>query len=260
MKVSFDSPFIDEISKYPVRFAAPVFFGESPHRSLAASLQNGTATLLKLEGRFLAITCQHVVEGFRRRASAGETFFQVAHARLNPEEHLIDENVALDLAVLDITPFVDRAPHLTEANFASAPTWPPRQVSAEDVICMAGFPGVWREQIDEGYLRFYSFSSGAAEVVSVRDSQLATTVQIEQCINQLNHGLVLGSLGGLSGGPVFAWRKTPVLHAELIGFIYEYQETFDLMLVRLALLCHLRSGALRRKLSSMPSSRRLWMM
>jgi hypothetical protein len=41
-------------------------------------------------------------------------------------------------------------------------------------------------------------------------------------------------LGGLSGGPVFVWRKTPILIAELVGFIYEYQESLDLMLVRSA--------------------------
>jgi hypothetical protein len=45
---------------------------------------------------------------------------------------------------------------------------------------------------------------------------------------------VFGFLGGLSGGPVFAWRKTPVLVAELVGFIYEYQESLDLMFVRSA--------------------------
>jgi hypothetical protein len=71
-------------------------------------------------------------------------------------------------------------------------------------------------------------------VVSVRDQQIATTVEIQDCVTQINHGLVLSSLGGLSGGPVFAWRKVPVLHAELVGFIFEYQENFDLMLVRSA--------------------------
>jgi hypothetical protein len=33
---------------------------------------------------------------------------------------------------------------------------------------------------------------------------------------------------------VFVWRKTPILVAELVGFIYEYQESLDLMFVRSA--------------------------
>jgi hypothetical protein len=44
----------------------------------------------------------------------------------------------------------------------------------------------------------------------------------------------MGSLGGLSGGPVLAWRKTPILIAELVGFIYKYHDGFDLMYVRAA--------------------------
>jgi hypothetical protein len=180
------------------------------------------------------VTCQHVLGGFRRSAGSGDTFLQIDEALVDPGKHLVSESVELDLAVFDLTSFVGRLRHLTEAKFVSPTAWPPGPVSTDDVICMAGFPGVWREQLAAGYFRFYSFSSGAAEVVSVDDRQLVTTVQIQQCINQINHGLVFGSLGGLSGGPVFAWRQAPVLHAELVGFIYEYQANLDLMLVRLA--------------------------
>lgn len=234
MKVTFDNPFFDEISKYPVKFAAPVFFGDSPNTSFDASLSNGTATFLKLQGRFLAVTCHHVLEGCRKFQSARSTFFQLGYVRMAPAEHLVAESRELDLAVFDMTPFVGKVRYFTEANFASPLTWPPQAVSTDDVICLAGFPGVWRDQVDQGYLRFYSYSSGAAEVVSVQDRKIVTTVQIQDCINQINHGLVWGSLGGLSGGPVFAWRKTPILVAELVGFIYEYQESLDLMFVRSA--------------------------
>lgn len=234
MQVSFDNPFFDEISRYPVRFAVPVFFGDSPSRSFSASLQNGTASLLKLRDRFLAITCHHVLQGFRERSATGTSYFQIGHIRMAPDQYVIAESSALDLAVIDLTSFVGREPYVTEAAFASAPQWPPKSVTTDDVICMAGFPGVWRDQVDLAYLRFYSFSSGAAEVVSVREQQIASTVQLQDCVTQINHGLVMGSLGGLSGGPVFAWRKQPVLHAELIGFIFEYQESLDLMLVRSA--------------------------
>lgn len=234
MEVSFDNPFFDEMSKYPVRFAVPVFFGDPPNWSFAASLSNGTASLLRLGNRFLAITCHHVLEGFRKRSATEATFFQLGYVRMVPDQYVIAESSELDLAVLDLTPFIGQTPYVTEAAFVSAPAWPPRAVTTDDVICMAGFPGVWRDQVDLGHLRFYSFSSGAAEVVSVRDQQIATTVQIQDCVTQINHGLVLGSLGGLSGGPVFAWRKVPVLYAELVGFIFEYQANLDLMLVRSA--------------------------
>ncbi len=236
IEVSFDNPFFDEISKYPVQFAAPVFYGDSPNTTYSASLNNGTATLVKIGDKYLSITCYHVLEGFRQSGQVRRGFFQLAHVRMNPDQHLVDENHGLDLAVLDLTRFVGNAPYLTEANFVCPAVWPPGAVSTDDVLCLAGFPGVWRDQLDLGYLRFYSYSSGAAEVLSISDNQLATTVQIQDCITQINHGKVWGSLGGLSGGPVFVWRKTPVLIAELVGFIYEYQESLDLMLVRSAMV------------------------
>ena len=38
----------------------------------------------------------------------------------------------------------------------------------------------------------------------------------------------------MSGGPVFVWRETGVLLAEIVGFIYEYQESLDLLFIRTA--------------------------
>jgi hypothetical protein len=233
-KVSFSDPFFDEISKYPVKFATPVFFGESPYSSNSAFLRNGTATLLMLSGRYLGVTCHHVLDGYRQFKEKNNGFLHMGPIRVDPEKYLISEDKDHDLAIFDLTNLVGTLPELGEANFVQPGTWPPCDVSKEDVICMAGFPGVWRDQVGVGHLRFYSYSSGAAEVVSVRDNSIVTTVQIADCVTQINHGKVWGSLGGLSGGPVFVWRKTPILIAELVGFIYEYQESLDLMFVRSA--------------------------
>lgn len=230
--VSFSNPFFDEISKYPVKFATPVFFGESPHTSSSAFIRNGTSTLLMLDGRYLGVTCQHVLEGYRQFKQNNDGFFYMGPIQINPEQCLISEDKEYDLAIFDLSNLVGKVPELNEAKFVKPSTWPPNDISKEDVICMAGFPGIWRDQMSLGHLRFYSYSSGAAEVVSVRENSFVTTVKIADCITQINHGKIWGSIGGLSGGPVFVWRKTPILIAELVGFIYEYQESFDLMFVR----------------------------
>src|ERR1019366_268713 len=232
--VTFSNPFFDQIAKYPVQFAQPVFFGESPHSSSAAGLNNGTATLLKLEDRFLGVTCQHVLDGYRRSKATRNTFFQLGPVALDPEKFLISEDRDRDLAILDLTSFVGVVPGLPDAKFVQPLKWPPSEVSMNDILCLGGYPGVWREQVGAGHLRFYSFSTGTGEVLSVRDETVVTTVQLQECITQINNGKVMGSLGGLSGGPMLAWRKTPILIAELVGFIYEYHEGFDLMYVRAA--------------------------
>lgn len=233
--VSFANPFFDQMTKYAVRFAKPVFFGQSPHSWSTASLRNGTATLLKLRDRFLGVTCQHVLDGYRRlKAEAPDTVFYFGSVQFDAEKHLICEDRDRDLAILDLASYVSKRGDLIESDFVQPMTWPPQDVSERDVLCLAGFPGIWREQLGFGHLRFYSFNTGTAPVLSVRDDKIVTTIQIQDCLTQINGGKIWGSLGGLSGGPVFVWRKTPILVAELVGFIYEYQESLDLLFVRLA--------------------------
>ena len=233
MSISFHNPFFDELANYPIRFSTPVFFGDSPYSSFSVPLNNGTGTLLKLRNKYLGVTCEHVLRAYRQIRRA-QTVFQFGAVILDPNEHLISESREHDVAVLDLSSFVGKESGLCPANFVEPRTWPPRSVSCKDVVGLCGFPGVWREQLNLGHLRFYSFSSGAAEVYSVGQHHLMTRVDIDKCKVEVKEGLVLGSLGGLSGGPVFAWRKGAVLTSELVGFVHEYNEQYDLMRVTAA--------------------------
>ncbi|MFL6214220.1 MAG: hypothetical protein ACJ74J_10065 [Blastocatellia bacterium] len=232
---SFANPFFEELSRYAVKFAQPVFFGESPASSYSASLQSGTMTLLKFEDLFIGVTCQHVLAGYREmHKTRPDIIFQIGHAEFDPLKQLIDEDQQNDLATFNLTPFVQTVERMTESNFIEPLSWPPSEISEDDVICLAGFPGIWREQLNLGYLRFYSFSSGASEIHAASENHIVTRIEAEKCRVSINEGKVLGSLGGLSGGPVFCWRKSELLRAELVGFIYEYQENLDLMYIRAA--------------------------
>ena len=84
---------------------------------------------------------------------------------------------------------------------------------------------------------------GPAAVASLGESHLQTRLDLSESISVLRDGLVLGDLGGLSGGPVMVWRTGPVLHAELVGVAVEYQESLDLLYVRRA-TCLDRNGSL----------------
>ncbi len=232
---SFETPFEDVVAKYAMTFAQPVFFGDSPAHAYAARLFNGTASLLLLGDRYLAITCAHVLNGFRaQRASESRTVFHIGRQNLDPERFVISESTTLDLAVFDVTTLVAEGGLLEPSNFSVASQWPPGDVSEKDILAFAGFPGVWREQLALGYLRFYAVTVGTADVASVSEKSLMTRLDLAESVSVIREGLVLGSIGGLSGGPVFAWRSGPVLRAELVGFAVEYQETFDLLCVRRA--------------------------
>jgi hypothetical protein len=226
--------FTDELTNYPVRFAQPVFFGEAPYLSESASISNGTMSMVKFNNKFMGVTCQHVLEGYRSKVGDCKTLvFQMGMLEINPLTYLIDESETYDLALFDLTDFVGKVDNLNESNFAEFPD-SSKDVSIDDIICFAGFPGVWRKQLSLGKLQFYSFSHGACGVNSVGEGYFYTRVEIEECLTKINNGIVLGSLAGMSGGPVFAWRRNGILRAELVGFIKEYGENFDLMYIQSA--------------------------
>jgi hypothetical protein len=232
---SFLSPFDEQITKYALRFAQPVFFGQSPAAAYSASLASGTGTLIRLGEKFIGVTCHHVLDGYRaRRQLDPQTVFHFGRIEFDPERYLIAENRGIDLVTLDLTSFVGKVEEMTALNFVDPIRWPPSSITTDDVIAFAGFPGIWREQVSLAYLRFYSFSSGASPVSALGERHLMTRIEPEECVAAIRGGLVMGSLGGLSGGPVFVWRTGPILVAELIGFAIEYQETLDLLYIRRA--------------------------
>lgn len=232
---AFENSFNDAIAKYPMRFAQPVFFGDSPATAYRSNLANGTASLLRLGSRYLAITCFHVYDAYRKiRELRPATIFQVGRLGFDPSSHLLSESRELDLAVLDVTPYVREEGDLESGHFFESGSWPPAELSGTEILAFAGFPGVWREQLALSYLRFYSVTCGTAEIASLAERHFYTRLALEEAEVAIRDGLVLGSLGGLSGGPVFAWRPGLVLRAELVGFAIEYQQDLDLLYVRRA--------------------------
>ena len=232
---TFTNPFDEGLSTYAIRFAQPVFFGQSPAAAYSATLASGTGSLIRFGEKFIGITCHHVLSAYRtRRRVDPQTVFHFGRINFDPEHYLIAENAKLDLVTLDLTSFVGKVNELTAVSFVDPIRWPPGPVVTDDVIAFAGFPGIWREQVSLGYLRFYAFSSGAGPVSSIGDQHLVTRIEFEECVAAIRDGLVMGSIGGLSGAPVFVWRSKPILFAELVGFVTEYQESLDLLYVRRA--------------------------
>ena len=57
-------------------------------------------------------------------------------------------------------------------------------------------------------------------------------MKIEECDALYSNGKVYGSLRGISGAPVFVWRRGPILYPELVGFVFEYLEDLDILKIR----------------------------
>src|SRR4051812_29069572 len=102
-----------EMSKFPLRFAKAILFGDLPSPHAPARINNGTASLIDLGNGPLAITCSHVIASFRERVRQGRpSLFQSGNCRLNPLSQLISEDENLDLAVIGLRN--DQAKEITE--------------------------------------------------------------------------------------------------------------------------------------------------
>lgn len=223
----------EELARYPVRLALPVYFREARHPIVGGHWASGSGCLLRLGARTFGVTCRHVVEGFRQfRSLSGTAVFRFGLAEFDPDKHVVAESERLDIVTLDLTQFVGG--RLDSASCIEPVEWPPAEVADDDVLALAGFPGIWRQEVAAEHLRFYSFSSGATAVDSLASDHLYTQIKPDQCVASMEDRLEVESLGGLSGGPVFAWRTGVVLRAEFIGIVTEYQESWDLLHIRRA--------------------------
>jgi len=220
------------LTNFPASFMEPVYIGDPPLYRVEPVCAIGTATLIHLGGRFLAVTCHHVVQAFREASQPRH--MQVGELPLDPDAQLVSESKSLDIAVLEIKNHQlldDRSGMgLRRDKFFGPRTWPPDPITEEDVISFSGFPGVWREQAGINRLEVFMLSHGASGIHSVSDTKFVTRLELDKSEGLLNFKEVT-DLGGISGGPVFRWRRGEV-EPQLVGIIYEYQQTYDLLFIR----------------------------
>ncbi len=222
----------DQLARYPGLFAQPVFYAD-PAVSGQAVFKNGSGFFVKLPERTLGVTCHHVLADYRkRRGPTISSSFQFGRVRFEPEARLLSEDPQLDLAIFDVTSLVDVPDGIEAGSCIAPPAWPPGDISSDDILALAGFPGIGRQYFPPDYFRFHLLSAGTTEVASLGPSHLVTRLELGKCVSSGVLPLVTEDVGGMSGGPVFVWRKGLVVTAELIGAIYEYQSSLDLMRVR----------------------------
>lgn len=223
------------MSKFPLRFAKAVLFGDLPAARAPVRINNGTASLVDLGNGPLAITCFHVIDSFRERVQEGRpTLFQIGNCRLDPLKQLVSESEQLDLAVIRVTD--QQAKEITGdgeigACFFKPVSWPPEAVSQGEFIAFGGFPGQWRTQIDADALEFGTYSNGASGITSVSDTYFVSQFEREYWVKSFDNMGVdhLADVGGLSGGPAFVQRG---LRFDFVGVIYQFSSNYELLYLR----------------------------
>lgn len=228
-------PLGGEMNKFPLRFAAPVFFGFLPAQDTHSKINNGTVSLITIGGRLLAITCSHVLSAFKGLLEEEPNcVFQIGNCKLDPLSQLVYEDEGLDLAVIELTKKqIEEIPDGGEigASMFQPIDWPSPKVKEGEFIAFGGFPGKWREEIKPGHIDFSTYSSGASGVTTCNDTCFVSQFEREYWVKSFDTRGVdhLAELGGLSGGPAFVFRE---LHWDFVGIIFEFSTDFELLYLR----------------------------
>lgn len=225
------------LSKYAAHYAKALLFGERPIQNNKAEIRNGTVTLIALPQRKVAVTCWHVIDGYRDFLSRFKhVITQIGDTLIDPLAQLIDQSQALDLAVIALTD--KQIEEITAggeigSRLVDGRTWPPKQVTAGEVVMLSGFPGKYRQVLAINEIEFRAFCAAGIRVHSAQEDYF--TCQFEREYWVKSFGVKDGTehleplLGGMSGGPAFVDRG---LSWELGGFIYQHSPDFDILRLR----------------------------
>lgn len=226
----------EQYARYALMFAAPIFFGLPPELGgMAAGLNNGTVTLLELNGRRFGITASHVIEGFRQRSAEDkQVVCQIGRFNVEPLARLISENKKHDLAVLDLNNIDPRqlgGVGPIKHAFHAPREWPPQPPEADKFVIFGGYPGSRREQHDQDGVMFGTVSSGGSRVNSVQEDVFTFQTEIGQCFISFDlDGRGFTDLPGMSGAPVMIRRQTDegIDVFDMVGIYFEYHEEWDI--------------------------------
>lgn len=192
-------------------------------------LQNGTVCFLNIGAKLVAVTAAHVLEGYilAKRLNP-DTVCQLGSITYDPENHVIDINRNLDIATFSVSTVVVAG---SESSPYTPTSWPPASVSPGDTLFCGGHPGAIRREDGEiAHLPFQWFLASAAS----SNENITLNLELDECYVPLTGDrLPNHELGGMSGGPVFKYiPPSPIERIELVGFIYEFQQTYGLMFAR----------------------------
>lgn len=224
--VQLPNPEHDRLVKAAVLHAAPGIIATPPELPDPMVVQNGTFTLLRSGDLYLGLTAAHVVDEYL--ADPAGLVLQAGNLILNVDEDMVDRSSYWDLAVFNLTPYVDGAPQLKAEKFAAPSEWQSAEITSEDAVSFAGYPQVGRSAVGPGEFLFKSMA-GLEPVLSATPEEIKTRLELDKSVVVAHDDCVFTSFGGLSGGPVVVWRDgKPVLG----GVIVQYAPEMDLLVAR----------------------------
>lgn len=214
-----------EATKYPITCCLPVLLAEHP--GMGDYTNSGTMTLLASPNGIIGITCSHILEEYVKLALQGvNLLLEVGECKIDPNKHLISHNSALDLCTFSFTTQeymqMKANQEIIGSNCISIIHRTP--IQAGDYITIGGFPGQWRDKLNNTTFRFDSFSFAGCAITTSLDEHFTSRID---CLNKWPRTLdkhsrnIPSHPGGLSGGPILINKlsENGFFHWELVGII-----------------------------------------
>jgi hypothetical protein len=228
----------EHLMKFPLRWCKPAFFGIAPAPGNQVEVQNGTVSLIVRGDDHFAITCRHVLDGFRAvRAESDRAFFRIGNCPIDPLAQLVIEGQRdLDVAVLRLTSEqAQRIVHDSDGigeRFFQVGQDRPVIIEEGNGVAFAGFPGALRRHDAPQELNFGSYGCGATPVTVANDARFICQFERAEWVVRAGEAEP-ATLGGLSGGPAFLIRRSAagLISYEFAGIIYEFSEDYELLYI-----------------------------
>ena len=213
-----------------MRMATPFWWHGLDDEGRNRVLHSGTLCVFNTGIMQIGVTADHVYEQYLLdKTRFGSFGCQFGGATVEPEKWLIDRSRKADLATFQVPEVI-----LALANlYPHYPLqWPTEAVREREVVIYGGYPGSLREE--KATTLESPFQTIASAVTSASRDQMGLYLDLVNLRWPFHDGEKINSrLGGMSGGGVYrVVEARPVDRIELVGFIYEHSETFDLMFAR----------------------------
>jgi hypothetical protein len=224
------------LAEFPMHHCVPIYFGNP--RIVDSKVNNGTATLLKRNGKYYVVTNHHVLEAYFERMG-NETGISLHIGGLRVED--ISSRLVFDSPEIDICVFEFSG--CKESEFELGGNVPTEfyelgeihsSINKGELVAFGGYPGMFRIRSGQNHLSFRTFSSGASVVHEMTDRNIIVSIDHDEAsVTMLSLDMPPDDIAGLSGGPVFEISKTGLITTfRFAGIVAECNSNYQVMFAK----------------------------
>ena len=238
-----ESGILPTVENQVKRHSAPYFWYDSSNLLTEQDRDCATICFVNTGQRIIGISANHVHEECVKLSRNGQVVCQIGGVTFDPAlsrngqvvcqiggvtfdpcDRLIDRSSRLDLVTYDMSEIIVNQ---VGADIHHAFEWPP-DLDPEGLLIIGG----WVDELTRVHSRnsTYSFLHFIAYSDMIGEAQIGVVTYTSTSHPWGKESLPPDTnLGGISGGPVFLVREDPLTRLSLIGIIYEYGPTIEII-------------------------------